>query len=39
MKIIALIGIGSFIGGIFRYLLSQSVQSKFLSAYPFGTLT
>jgi len=39
MKIIALIGIGSFIGGVFRYLLSQSVQSKFLSAYPFGTLT
>jgi len=39
MKIIALIGIGSFIGGIFRYLLSQSVQSKFLTAYPIGTLT
>lgn len=39
MKIIALIGIGSFIGGIFRYLLSLSVQNKLLSAYPFGTFT
>jgi protein CrcB len=38
MKILFAIGTGSFIGGIFRYLLSQSVQSKFLSAFPFGTL-
>jgi fluoride exporter len=39
MKIILLIGIGSFIGGIFRYLLSLFIQNKFLSAFPFGTLT
>lgn len=39
MRIIALIGIGSFIGGIFRYLLSQTIQTRFLSAYPFGTFT
>jgi len=37
MKIVALIGIGSFIGGVLRYLLSIGVQSKFLSAFPFGT--
>jgi fluoride exporter len=38
MKLIFAIGLGSFIGGISRYLLSQFVQSKFLSAFPFGTL-
>ena|ERR1035437_6785911 len=38
MKLILAIGLGSFIGGISRYLLSQFVQSKFLSAFPFGTL-
>lgn len=32
------IGVGSFIGGICRYLLSQFVQTKFLSTFPFGTL-
>lgn len=39
MKIILVIGIGSCIGGISRYLLSQFIQNKFLSAFPFGTLT
>ncbi len=39
MKIILAVGIGSSIGGIFRYLLSQLIQSKFPSAFPFGTLT
>ena len=39
MRIVALIGIGSFIGGSLRYLIAQMVQSKFLSAFPFGTLT
>lgn len=38
MKMILAIGTGSFIGGIFRYLLSQNVQSRFLSAFPYGTL-
>ncbi len=37
MKIIFAIGIGSFIGGIARYILSEFVQSKFLSVFPFGT--
>ncbi len=38
MKIILTIGIGSFIGGVFRYLLSQFIQAKFVSSFPFGTL-
>ena len=38
MKIILAIGIGSCIGGICRYLLSQFIQNKFLSSFPFGTL-
>lgn len=39
MKIILGIGIGSFIGGVLRYLFSQFVQAKFLLTFPFGTLT
>jgi CrcB protein len=39
MKIILLIGFGSFFGGISRYLLQQYVQIRFLSAFPWGTLT
>ena len=38
MKILLVIGAGSFIGGIARYLLAQLIQNKFLSAFPFGTL-
>jgi CrcB protein len=34
-----LIGTGSFIGGVSRYLLSQLIQNKTLMAFPFGTLT
>ncbi len=39
MKLLLLIGAGSFIGGVFRYLLSLLVQAKILSTFPFGTLT
>jgi len=39
MKILLLIGAGSFAGGIFRYLLSQYVQVNSFSIFPFGTLT
>jgi CrcB protein len=39
MKLILFVGIGSFLGGIFRYLLSQFIQTKFLSTFPFGTLS
>lgn len=38
MKILLVIGAGSFIGGIARYLLAQLIQNKFFSAFPFGTL-
>lgn len=38
MKILLAIGTGSFIGGVSRYLLSQFIQTKFLSTFPFGTL-
>jgi CrcB protein len=38
MRMVLLIGAGSFIGGILRYLLSQIIQVKFLSTFPFGTL-
>src|SRR5687767_9460508 len=38
MRLILLVGIGSFIGGVCRYLLSMLVQSKSASAFPYGTL-
>ena len=38
MKILLAIGTGSFIGGVFRYLISQFIQAKFLSTFPYGTL-
>jgi len=38
MKLLLFVGIGSFIGGILRYLLSQFIQIKFLSTFPYGTL-
>jgi CrcB protein len=39
MKIILAIGAGSFIGGVFRYLLSLLVQAKTTTIFPLGTLT
>ena len=39
MKLILMIGIGGFIGTIFRYIISIGIQNKFLSSYPFGTFT
>jgi fluoride exporter len=38
MRILLLIGSGSFIGGVLRYLLSQFVHNKTLSTFPTGTL-
>jgi CrcB protein len=38
MKIILLVGLGSFIGGISRYLVSLFIQNKVLSTFPYGTL-
>jgi len=39
MKLLLVIGAGGFIGATCRYVLSQFIQSKFLSAFPIGTLT
>lgn len=38
MKIILAIGVGGFIGGIARYLISLFIQNKYLSTFPYGTL-
>jgi len=37
-KIILLIGAGGFLGSVSRYILSQFVQNKILSAFPYGTM-
>lgn len=39
MKILLLVGIGSFIGGVLRYLLSMTIQTKISGVFPLGTLT
>jgi fluoride exporter len=39
MKILLAIGSGSFIGGVSRYLLSQLVQGRSGSSFPYGTLS
>jgi len=38
MRLILLVGTGSFLGGICRYLLSIFIQSKSASGFPYGTL-
>ena len=38
MRLILLVGTGSFIGGVCRYLLSGLIQSKTSSGFPIGTL-
>jgi len=37
MRLLLMIGLGSFIGGASRYLVTLAIQNKFLSTYPFGT--
>jgi len=39
MRIIMAIGVGSFLGGIARYLMSRWLQELFLTAFPIGTLS
>lgn len=39
MRIILFIGLGSFIGGISRYLIFLYFHSRGFIAFPFGTLT
>lgn len=38
MKLILIVGAGSFIGGIGRYLISILFQNKLVYYFPFGTL-
>lgn len=37
-KTLLIIGLGSFCGGIFRFLLTRFVQNHYLVAFPFGTM-
>lgn len=37
LKVLLLIGSGSFLGGIARFLVSRFVQNSVLSGFPFGT--
>ena len=39
MKTTLLIGVGSFIGGAGRYLISKTIQTQILSSFPWGTFT
>src|SRR5436305_1903512 len=39
MNNILLVGAGSFIGGICRYLMAQAVQLRFFTVFPYGTLS
>jgi len=38
LKTLFIIGSGSFLGGIARYLTSRVVQNSFASAFPYGTM-
>ena len=38
MKLIFVIGIGSFLGGVLRYLLTLLIQTKTTTNFPLGTL-
>jgi CrcB protein len=37
LKILLIIGSGSFIGGVSRFLASRFIQNTFVSSFPFGT--
>jgi fluoride exporter len=37
LKLLFIIGTGSFIGGVSRYLTSRFIQNTLISAFPFGT--
>lgn len=39
IKILLLIGSGGFAGSILRYVISMLVHNKFLSSFPYGTLS
>lgn len=37
VKVLFIIGTGSFLGGIARFLASRFIQNSIISAFPFGT--
>lgn len=37
VKILFIIGTGSFIGGVLRYIISKLIQNSMISSFPFGT--
>lgn len=37
IKILLAVGLGSFVGGIFRYIISVFIQSRHQSGFPYGT--
>jgi CrcB protein len=39
MKTALLVGLGSFIGGVSRYLISKLITEQITSVFPFGTFT
>ncbi len=39
MRTVLLIGLGSFIGGISRYMLTLAIRSRYISDFPYGTLS
>jgi CrcB protein len=39
MKTALLVGLGSFIGGTGRYLISRLLQQNIVSSFPYGTFT
>ena len=38
LKTLFIIGSGSFLGGVARYLTARVVQNSFVSSFPFGTM-
>lgn len=38
LKLILIIGTGSFIGGVSRFLASRYIQNTIISGFPYGTL-
>jgi CrcB protein len=39
MKTLLMVGLGSFIGGTGRYLISKTLQQNIVGSFPYGTLT
>lgn len=38
IKILFIIGSGSFLGGVARYLVSKLIQNTFITSFPLGTM-